>query len=43
VTVYVDDNGTLDVTITGAGVVRYRGNPTVTSNITGGGRLEQIP
>ncbi len=42
-TVTVRAANTLDVTLVGGGVVQYIGNPTVTTDITGGGRVEQIP
>jgi len=34
-----DVNNTLDVTIIGSGVVNYFGNPVITSDISGSGKI----
>ncbi|MCP3977968.1 MAG: DUF2807 domain-containing protein [bacterium] len=42
-TIVVRVSGTLDVTILGDGLVQYIGDPALTIDITGTGRVEQIP
>ena len=39
----VNVSGTLDVTISGLGSLKYKGYPQVNQKITGGGSVQQVP